>query len=310
MVVINIIIMEIIMKNTIKQLLIVSGLFSSVVGCAQMQMGDAGAKTVATGSAGGANTQNANAQLEKCDKPLGTLAVVEDQNAAWYGQLTGQYKLGSTVPVLKLLVQQSNCFIVVDRGAAMQIMEGERNLRDSGELRQTSNMHKGQMVAADYAMSPSITFSNNDAGGIGGGLAGFGGGWLGILAGGLKFKEASTLLTVVDNRSSVQVAAAEGSAKNTDFSLFGGAFGGALGGAGGGYKNTAEGKVIVGAFTDSYNNIVRAVKSYKAQVYEGELGGGGKLGVQGEGAQNLQPVATPTTTSKPATTSTKKKKKK
>lgn len=165
------------------------------------------------------------------------------------------------------------------------------------------------MVAADYAMSPSITFSNNDAGGIGGGLAGFGGGWLGILAGGLKFKEASTLLTVVDNRSSVQVAAAEGSAKNTDFSLFGGAFGGALGGAGGGYKNTAEGKVIVGAFTDSYNNIVQAVKSYKAQVYDGELGGGGKLGVQGEGAQNLQPVAA-TTTSKPANTSTKKKKKK
>ncbi len=59
----------------------------------------------------------------------------------------------------------------------------------------------------------------------------------------------------------------------------------------GGYKNTAEGKVIVGAFTDSYNNIVRAVKSYKAQGYDGELGGGGKLGVQGEGAQNLQPVA-------------------
>ena len=275
-----------------------------------MQMGDAGAKTVASGSAGGANAQNANAQLEKCDKPLGTLAVLEDQNAAWYGQLTGQYKLGSTVPVLKLLVQQSNCSIVVDRGAAMQIMEGGRNLRDSGELRQTSKMHKGQIVAADYAISPPITFSNNDAGGIGGGLAGFGGGWLGILAGGLKFKEASTLLTAVDNRSSIQVAAAEGSAKNTDFSLFGGAFGGALGGSGGGYKNTAESKVIVGAFTDSYNNIVRAVKNNKAQTHDGELGGGGKLGVQGEGEQNIQPVAeTPAPTTKSTTTSKKKKKK-
>lgn len=295
------------MKKIINQLLIVTGLFSGVVGCAQMQMGDSGAKTVATGSAGGANSQNANSQLEKCDKPLGTLAVVEDQNAAWYGQLTGQYKLGSTVPVLKLLVQQSNCFIVVDRGAAMQVIEGERNLRDSGELRQASKMHKGQMVAADYAMSPSITFSNNDAGGVSGGLAGFGGGWLGILAGGLKFKEASTLLTIVDNRSSVQVAAAEGSAKNTDFSLFGGAFGGMLGGAGGGYKNTAEGKVIVGAFTDSYNNIVRAVKNYKAQSYDGELGGGGKLGVQSEGTQNTKSVTNKTSTK--SSTTTKKKKK-
>lgn len=274
-------------------------LMLGVTGCAQMKTGDADAKTAATGSAGGANSQNANTQLEHCDKPLGTLAVVEDQNAAWYGQLTGSYKLGSTVPVLKLLVQQSNCFIVVDRGAAMQVIQGERNLRDSGELRSTSNMGKGQMVAADYAMSPSITFSNNDAGGVGGGLAGFGGGWLGLLAGGLKFKEASTLLTIVENRSGVQVAAAEGSAKNTDFSLFGGAFGGALGGAGGGYKNTAEGKVIVGAFTDSYNNVVRAVKNYKAQTYDGELGGGGKLGVQGQGTPAAD-TATPTTKTKPA----------
>ncbi len=292
------------MPKKLAKATLITILVTSMFGCAQMQMGDAGAKTTATGSAGGANSQNANSQLERCDKPLGTMAVVEDQNAAWYGQLTGQYKLGSTVPVLKLLIQQSNCFIVVDRGAAMQVMEGERNLRDSGELRQTSKMQKGQMVAADYAMSPSITFSNNDAGGVGGGLAGFGGGWLGILAGGLKFKEASTLLTIVDNRSSVQVAAAEGSAKNTDFSLFGGAFGGALGGAGGGYKNTAEGKVIVGAFTDSYNQIVRAVKNYTPQKYDGELGGGGKLGVQGEGAN--APATTDSTTTKPATTTTKK----
>lgn len=301
------------MSNKLLKAALATVLSGSLFGCAQMQMGDAGAKTTATGSAGGANAQNANSQLEHCDKPLGTLAVVEDQNAAWYGQLTGQYKLGSTVPVLKLLVQQSNCFIVVDRGAAMQVMEGERNLRDSGELRQTSKMQKGQMVAADYAMSPSITFSNNDAGGVGGGLAGFGGGWLGILAGGLKFKEASTLLTVVDNRSSVQVAAAEGSAKNTDFSLFGGAFGGALGGAGGGYKNTAEGKVIVGAFTDSYNQIVRAVKNYTPQKYDGELGGGGKLGVQGEGTPAAAPAsnesATKATTTTTKKTTTKKKKK-
>jgi len=280
-----------------------------VTGCAQMQIGDAGAKTAATGSAGGANSQNANSQLERCDKPLGTLAVIEDQNAAWYGQLTGEYKLGSTVPVLKLLVQQSNCFIVVDRGAAMQVIQGERSLRDSGELRSTSQMQSGQMVAADYAMSPSITFSNTDAGGLGGGLVGYAGGWLGMLAGGLKFKEASTLLTVVESRSGVQVAAAEGSAKNTDFGLFGGAFGGALGGTAGGYKNTAEGKVIVGAFTDSYNSVVRSVKNYKAQVFNGELGGGGKLGVQGQGVPSVESAA-PASTQPANTTKPRVKKKK
>ena len=263
----------------------------SVTGCAQMQIGDAGAKTAATGSAGGANAQNANSQLERCDKPLGTLAVVEDQNAAWYGQLTGQYKLGSTVPVLKLLVQQSNCFIVVDRGAAMQVIQGERSLRDTGELRETSQMQAGQMVAADYAMSPSITFSNNDAGGLGAALGGYAGGWLGMLSGGMKFKEASTMLTLVETRSGVQVAAAEGSAKNTDFNILTHLYTSGLWGSAGGYKNTAEGKVIVGSFTDSYNSVVRSVKNYKAQLYNGELGGGGKLGVQGQGVP--VPVAAP-----------------
>ena len=292
------------MMFSFNKVLIASGVFIALglSGCADMTRGDAGAKTTATGSAGGSNVQNANTQLEKCDKPLGTMAVVEDQNAAWYGQLSGQYKLGSTVPVLKLLIQQSNCFMVVDRGAAMQVIQGERGLRDSGELRETSNFKKGQMVAADYALSPSITFSNNDAGGLGAVLGGFGGGWGALLAGGLKFKEASTLLTVVDNRSSVQVAAAEGSAKNTDFNIFGGAFGSALGGAGGGYSNTAEGKVIVAAFTDSYNNIVRSVRNYKAQTIEGGAGTGGHLGVQGEQTTEAAPTAAPAT----ATTGTKK----
>lgn len=285
--------------STLKAQLLIAGLLSvAISGSAYAdllgtKMGNSDAKTTATGSAGGSNSQNANSQLEHCDKPLGTLAVVEDQNAAWYGELTGQYHLGSTAPVLKLLVQQSNCFMVVDRGAAMQVIQGERNLRDSGELRESSNFKKGQMVAADYAMSPSITFSNNDAGGIGGALAGIAGGVVGAVGGGIKTKEASTLLTLVDNRSSVQVAAAEGSAKNTDFSIFGGAFGGGLGAAGGGYSNTAQGKVIVAAFTDSYNNLVRAVKNYKPQTIEGGPGTGGKLSVQGEepAAESAAPVS-------------------
>ena len=71
------------MNFKMKPLLVLIALATtgSLMSCAQMKMGDAGAKTTATGSAGGANAQNANAQLEHCDKPLGTIAVVEDQNA-------------------------------------------------------------------------------------------------------------------------------------------------------------------------------------------------------------------------------------
>lgn len=272
-----------------RKLLSLSILSVSIAGCAgQMSMGDAGAKTVATGSAAGTNTQNANTKLEHCDRPIGTLAIIEDQNSDWYSQLTRTYNLGSTVPVIKLLVQQSNCFVIVDRGAGLQMGMSERALNDTGEMRRTSKLHKGQIVAADYALNPSITFSSSDTGGVGAALSSFGAGWLGTLAGGLKFKEASTMLTLSDNRSSVQLAAAEGSAKNTDYNIFGGAFGSMLGGTAGGYSRTPEGKVIVAAFTDSYNNIVLAVKNYKTQSVKGGLGAGGNLAIQGEDDQGEQ----------------------
>ena len=243
-----------------------------------------GGGTVATGSAGGAESQGASSQLEKCDETLGTMAVVEDQSAPWYHTLS-QYKLGSTVPVLRMMVQQSNCFVVVERGQAMRNMMQERELSQSGEMRQGSSFEKGQMVAADYTMSPSITFSQKGTSGAGGALGGlFGGGVgraVGMVAGGLKANESSTTLLLIDNRSGVQLAAAEGSAKNYDFNLFGGIFGGGGGGAAGGYTNTPEGKILTAAFMDSYNKLVKATRNYKAQAVKGGLGTGGRLGVQG-----------------------------
>lgn len=260
-------------------------------GCANMEIGSRAAKTAATGSAGGANAEDANNTLARCDEPFGTIAVVEDTSAPWYGILTSQRQLGPTTPVLKLLVQQSNCFVVVDRGRAMGNLMQERALQQSGELRAGSNFGKGQLVAADYTLSPSITFSNNDAGQAGmlvGGLLGPIGA---IVGAGLSAKEASTLLTLVDGRSGVQVAVAEGSAKNWDVAGLGVLVGGGAAGLGGGYSNTAEGKVIVAAFVDSYNGIVKAVKNYRAQTVRGSLGTGGQLAVQGAGADRNSGVS-------------------
>ena len=242
-----------------------------------------GGGTTATGSAGGAESQGASSQLEKCDESLGTIAVVEDQTAAWYHTLS-QYKLGSTVPVLRMMIQQSNCFVVVERGSAMRNMMQERSLSESGEMREGSSFQKGQMVAADYTMSPTITFSQKGTSGMGGALGGLFGGVgrvVGAVAGGIKANESSTTLLMIDNRSGVQLAAAEGSAKNYDFSLFGGIFGGGGGGAAGGYTSTPEGKILVAAFMDSYNKLVKATRNYKAQTVKGGLGTGGRLGVSG-----------------------------
>lgn len=268
--------------NNLSVVLVISIFFLFfTAGCVGMQMGSQSAKTAATGSAAGTSTQNVNSALEHCDSPLGTMSVVEDRYAPWYTYLTTQWKLGPTTPVLKLLAQQSNCFVVVERGRGMDNVMQERQLRDSGELREESKFEKGQMVAADYSINPSITFSNNNAGGVGGAIGGLFGTVGALVGSSLNFKEASTLLTLVDNRSSVQLAAAEGSAKNVDFGALGGLFSGGVGGGLGGYTNTAEGKVIVAAFTDSYNNLVSSLRTYKAQEIEGGLGTGGSLKVQG-----------------------------
>jgi peptidoglycan hydrolase-like protein with peptidoglycan-binding domain len=85
----------------------------------------------------------------------------------------------------------------------------------------------------------------------------------------------------------VQLAASEGSAKSWDVGALGGLLGSGFGGVGGGYSNTAEGKVIVAAFMDSYNGVVRAVRNYKAQHVKGGLGTGGNLGVQGAGGGHM-----------------------
>jgi curli biogenesis system outer membrane secretion channel CsgG len=178
-------------------------------------------KGTVRGAAGGETAEGQNEGLENCPETLGTLAIDEDTNAPWYYQLR-DHQLGSTVPVLRLMIQQSNCFVIVERGKAMNNMMREREFARGEESRAGSNFQKGQMVAADYTMSPAIQFSGKTGGG-GGGLGGFGGGLLGMVAGSVSRNEASTTLLLIDNRSGVQIAAAEGTGKNFDFGIFGAA---------------------------------------------------------------------------------------
>ncbi len=197
-------------------------------------------------------------ELRKCDKPIGTLAVVEPQQQ--YMAAFQRYGLGSPSGLIRMMVQNSNCFLVVERGVAMQNMMQERALAGAGEMQQDENMGKGQMKAADFILTPAVVFDNPNAGGVGGAVGGLLGRRAGAVAGGLKFKEAETSMLIADSRTSIQVAAAQGKAKKRDFALGGFAWlgGGAV--AGGGYSNTAEGKVIAQSYLDNYNNIVDNIK--------------------------------------------------
>ena len=213
--------------------------------------------------------QDAESTVEKCSKKLGVLAVAEPQRGWNY---LSQYGLGSPAALLRMMVQQSGCFDVVERGQAMQNIQQERQLAAAGEMRQESNIGKGQMQAADFVMTPNVQIGASNTGGLGGFL----GGKLGIvgaIAGGLKFKEASTSLLLADVRSSIQVAGAEGKASKTDFSVGGWGFGGGAVGGLGGYTSTPEGKLIAASFLDNYNKIVLSIRDQGSLIRTGSASG-------------------------------------
>ena len=201
------------------------------------------------------------AQIPVCAKPLGSISVMEPEDATnWW---TGQ-QLPAPSKLIKVFVNKSRCFTLVDRGAGLDAAMGERALASSGELRGRSNVGKGQIKAADYVLVPDLISQNSNAGGnaIGGLLGGLVGGNAGAILGGLNFKKktADVVLTVTDVRSTEQVAMAEGNAKKTDigWGASGGLFGGSgLGAAGvSGYANTELGQVITLAYLQAYTDLI------------------------------------------------------
>lgn len=229
-------------------------------GVTGMKQGEGG--SAVSGSAGPSGSQDSTAGLETCATPMGALAVQEPQG--YIMAALARYNLQSPTSLIRLMIQQSNCFIVVERGLGLRNMQQERAFAESGQLREGSNIGGGQMVGADFVLTPAVVFSESDAGGVGGAIGGLFGGRtgkiIGGIAGGLKFKEAQTSMLLVDSRSGVQVAAAEGSSKKADLKIgiLGG--GGGVGGALGGYGKTNEGKVIAASLVNNYNGIVQAVR--------------------------------------------------
>lgn len=160
-------------------------------------------------------------ELQKCNGPIATVALSEEEaNRQQYVAVLAQMQLPqSPIPLLRLMFQQSNCFQIVDRGKGLQAISTEQQLAQQGMLKEGSNITGGQLVAADFTITPNIVFSDQNAGGIGA-AAGILGAVIpgaGLLGGvNVTKREAQVVLFLTDNRSGVQVAAAEGSAKTSD----------------------------------------------------------------------------------------------
>lgn len=202
-------------------------------------------------------------EIPRCTRNLGTVAIVEP-DSQWWRELS----LGSPEAILRVFVQRSGCFTLVNRGRSLENRAMERALADQGELQAGSNIGRGQVKAADYFLQPDIvsTNKNSGGGGIGGVLGSVGGGLFGrgfgAIAGGISVKkgEANVTLSIVNARTTVEEALTEGYARKSDVS-FGGGGGGFFGGtfagaAGGGYQDTQIGQIIVLAYLDAYTRLV------------------------------------------------------
>lgn len=227
----------------------------------------AASMVVASGSPAFAASSARKIQVTKeteipiCTRRLGTVAIVEPDNQWWR-----EFNLGSPEAIIKIFVNKSGCFGLVNRGRAMQSRSMERAMADSGELQAGSNLGRGQVKAADYFLQPDIVTANNRSGGnaVGGLLGGFlGGATVGAIMGGISInkKEATVTLSLVNARTTEEQAMTEGYFRKSDLSWgAGGGAGWLTGGAalgGGGYTDTAIGQVISLAYLDAYIQLVK-----------------------------------------------------
>lgn len=220
---------------------------------------------VADPSSGRKDQMRGEQEIPICSHRIGTLAIVPPDKEWWR-----ELNLGSPEAIIKVFVQQSGCFTMVNRDRAMNNRAMERALAEQGELQRGSNFGKGQVKAADYFLQPDIVSTNKNSGGGGagaavGGILGHFGGWagaVGALAGGINVKkgEANVTLSLVNARTTEEEALTEGYARKTDVSWGAGGAAGWWGGfaaAGGyGYQNTEIGQVIVLAYLDAYKKLV------------------------------------------------------
>lgn len=240
------------------------------------------ASTAASGAAGGQTSVNANESLERCDAPLGTLAVDDGRDKDWYASFGTATQVTTIEPLIRLAVQQSNCFVITSIGNSRtdsKLSNITSKQRSSGEFRAGSKQQKGQRVAADYYLEPAIIINNDTVGGMAAGLGGLLGGNVARLAGTLQSKQSVVTMTLFDIRSGVQLSISEGNATATNYGAALGAFGGGASGSLGGFSRTPEGKASVAAFMDAYNKMVISLRNYKAQEVKGGLGRGGQLKV-------------------------------
>ena len=220
--------------------------------------------TPAFAQSGPSGTQRTQQQMvddvPHCARKLGTVSVANgDDPSGWT-----QFQLAGPEKLIKVLVQRSGCFNLVDRGAGLNAAERERDIGGNLGLQRGSNVGQGQVKAADYVLVAEVQAANRNSSGsaIGAGIGGLVGGRFGAMVGGIGSKkmEANTVLTLTNVRTTETLDVADGYAAKNSLTFLGGGgmgfFGGAAGLVGGGYDNTDIGRIVTLSFIQAYSKMV------------------------------------------------------
>lgn len=249
-----------------KSLLLIACAAALLTACGKqgVEMGQGG--SVVTGSGGPTGAKDAATSLRQCTEPVAVVSLMENPNG--YVGIGSNGLPESPLPLVRVMMQQSGCFRIVDRNSGLKATIAEQDLKEQGILQKDDqSVKKGRGIVAHYTVIPSLTFSEQNAGHqIGGILAHIP--FLRAFAGAaenVKFKEAQVVLLLTDNETTEQLSSATGAARSTDLGLGGLAFGGGVGAGGLGWSNTNEAKVISAAFLDAHNHLVDQVQTLAAK---------------------------------------------
>jgi hypothetical protein len=213
-----------------------------------------------------AKEQKGAPELVRCEASIGSIALVEGDQAGWT-----DWGLGSPRALLNSLVTQSGCFTIDnpnDNAPARFLVTA---IAGSAE-----EVDKGMELAKGAATEALVR--SGAASSLLGGVPGAGA-VLGMFGGlGGKKKTVAAGLRVVSPANGMTVAAGQGVVKKSSIN-FGGSAGGWAGAAAGasGYQGNKNGEMLAEAFVIAFNELVGQRQLMEAAPAAATGGGGGAV---------------------------------
>lgn len=205
-------------------------------------------------------------KIPQCHTPIGTIALVQEKKQVQQqllpqfqalmemaSQQSGAANNVDPLPLVKVLINQSQCFYIVERGAGFDAIQRERALAGNSATAPA-------LQPAKYLLTAEVVYQDRRAGGSMGGL----GGLAGAFAGGTGFKvnnlETQVLLTLVEVDTGMQRAIASGAARKRDIGLLGAGLLGAGAAALTGYESTDISKITAAAILDAFVKLMPSIE--------------------------------------------------